>query len=187
MQTNLVKAGIRRFLMVIALAMVVNVALSSMAEAQQSAAGNRTGRFGFGAALGIHTDTPDGTALALGIYDDYYLTHEFSIGPLIQMGFTDDLFQVGLSAQAKFTFAVAGVPELKPHVQGGMGLIHADLDRRGREEDDTSYLIPLGIGAEYKLNNAVTLDNTFLFNFTDLDVRDENFFFTWLIGLKFQF
>lgn len=164
------------------------VAFTSFAEAQQYAADDRTGRFVFGAALGLQADTPDGTAFSLGFFDDYYLTHEFSIGPLIQMGVTNDLFQVGLTAQAKYTFDLADIPELRPNVQAGIGIIHAKLDRRGTgDESDTSYLIPFGIGAEYKLTNSVSLDNTFLFNFTNLDVRDENFFLTWLIGLKFPF
>ncbi len=188
MQTNLVKAHIVRFFIAVAIAVMVNGVLLSFAEAQQNATDNKTGKFGFGAALGLQTDTPDSTAYALGLYGDYYLTRRFSIGPLLQMGYTADLFQVGLTAQAKHTFDVAGFPELKPHVQAGIGFIHAELDRRGwRREDDTSFLMPLGVGAEYKLTDSVSLDTSVLFNFTNLDVRDEHFFFTWLIGLKFPF
>jgi len=167
---------------------VVILALTPFTEAQQKSQDQRTGGFIFGASLGLQADTPDGTAFALGFYGDYYLTHEFSVGPLLQLGFNDDLFQLGLTAQAKYTFNLADFPELKPHLQAGIGIIYSDLDRRGRrDEDDTSFLIPLGIGAEYKLTDWVSLDTTFLFNITNLDVRDENFFFTWLIGLKFPF
>ncbi len=178
---------IMRYLIGIIITMAI-VALTSFAEARQDAADGKTGRFAFGAAIGLQADTPDGTAFSLGLSGDYYLTHKLSIGPLLQLGFTNDLFQVGLTAQAKYTFDLPEVPKLKPNVQAGIGFIHADLDRRGwRREDDTSFLIPLGVGAEYKLTNSVSLDNTFLFNFTNLDVRDESYFFTWLIGLKFYF
>ena len=164
----------------------VIVALTFFSAAQGNAANPRTGTFAFGAALGLQANTPDRTAFALGLYGDYYLTREFSIGPLIQTGFTNDLFLFAPSAQAKYTFDLPGNPQLKPHVQAGLGIIHADLDPRGAsKESDTSYLIPLGMGFQYKLTDSVSLDNTFLFNFTNLGVRDEKFFFTWLIGLKF--
>jgi opacity protein-like surface antigen len=168
--------------------LVVLFALTQFARAQQKSAEEKTGSFVLGAGLGFHADTPDDTAFAFGITGDYYLTHEFSIGPLLQMGFTEDLFQIGLTAQAKYTFDLREIPQLKPHVQAGLGFIYADLDRSGRkDEDDFSFLIPIGIGAEYQLTKSIWLDTTFLFNITNLDVRDENLFFTWLIGLKFPF
>jgi hypothetical protein len=167
---------------------VVFLGLTQFAEAKQEYTDQRTGSFIFGVGLGLQASTPDGTSFALGLSGDYYLTQGFSIGPLLQMGFTGDLFQIGLSAQAKYTLDLAKIPELKPHIEGGLGFIYSDLDRDyWRDEDDVSFLIPVGIGAEYRLTNSISLDTNFLFNFTDLDVRDENFFFTWLVGLKFQF
>ncbi len=160
--------------------------LTPFAEAQVQSADRRTGRFIGGAGLGLQADTPDGGAFALGLNGDYYLTQEFSIGPLLQMGLTGDLFQLGLTAQAKFTLDLKGIPELKPHAEAGIGFIYSDF-KRDRHEDDTSFLIPLGIGAEFRLNNALSLDSTFLFNFTDLKVRDEHFFFTWLVGVRYRF
>jgi opacity protein-like surface antigen len=168
---------------------VVFLALTQFAEAKQAlSADQRAGRFIFGAGLGFQVDTPDNTAFAFGLSGDYYVTQGFSIGPLLQMGFTGDLFQFGLTAQAKYTLDLAVIPALKPHIEAGIGFIYSDLDRgRWRDEDDVSFLIPLGIGAEYRLTNSISADTTFLFNFTDLDVRDKNFFFTWLVGLKYRF
>jgi len=187
MQKNLVKVNINHFVVWVVIAAVI-VVLTPIAEAQQYTADRRTDKFFFGAALGLMTDTPDSTAYAIGLYGDYYLTRGLSIGPLLQMGFTDDLMQLGLTAQAKYTFDLANIPQLKPHVQAGLGFIYADLDLgNGRSEDDTSFLIPFGIGAEYKLTDSISLDGTVLFNITDLDVRSEDFFMTWLIGLKFAF
>jgi opacity protein-like surface antigen len=178
----------KRRIICVAVILVVLFALTQFAKAQEKFAEERTGSFVLGVGLGLHADTPDDTAFALGITGDYYLTHEFSIGPLLQMGFTEDLFQIGLAAQAKYTFDLREIPKLKPHVQAGIGFIYADLDREGRkDEDDFSFLIPLGIGAEYQLTKSIWLDTTVLFNITNLDVKDENFFFTWWIGLKFPF
>lgn len=168
---------------------VVFLALTQFAEAQKvQSADQRAERFIFGAGLGLQANTPDGTAFALGFSGDYYFTQGFSIGPLLQLGFTGDLFQFGLTGQAKYTFDIKEIPALKPHIEAGIGFIYADLDRgRWRSENDVSFLFPLGIGAEYRLTNSISLDNTFLFNFTDLDVRDTHFFFTWLVGLKYRF
>jgi opacity protein-like surface antigen len=104
------------------------------------------------------------------------------------MGFTGDLFQLGLTAQAKYTFDIGQIPALKPHIEAGIGFIYANKDGRlWRDEDDSSFLIPLGFGVEYRLTKSISLDTNFLFNFTDLDVRDENFFFTWLVGVRYRF
>ena len=111
----------------------------------------------------------------------------FSIGPLIQTATSGDLFQVGLSAQAKYTFDLPRIPQLKPHFEGGLGFLHADLDRPGGDESDTGYLIPIGMGVEYKLTDRISLDTTLLFNFTDITVRNENFFITWLVGVRIPF
>ncbi len=169
----------------IALLVFIGIALASL---DADAAENRTGKFFLGASLGAQSDTADGTAFALGLYGDYYLTPNFSIGPLLQMGFTNDFSQFGLTAQAKYTFDIAGVPRLKPHIQAGLGLIYADIDNRSEgSRDDTSYLIPVGIGAEYKLSDSVLLDGSVMVNFNDLDFRDGDSFVTWFIGVKFPF
>jgi len=168
---------------------VVFFAFSQLANAQGvQSEDQRAGRFIFGAGLGLHAGTPDSTAFALGLNGDYYFTQGLSVGPLLQFGFTGDLFQFGLTGQVKYTFDIKEIPALKPHIEAGLGFIYADLDRSlGRSEDDVSFLIPLGIGAEYRLTNSISLDTNFLFNFTDLDVRDKNFFFTWLVGLRYRF
>ena len=170
-----------RFLAGFVITLVI-VALTSFADAS-----DRKGRFALGGALGFMTDTPDSTAFALGLSGDYYLTEGFSIGPLLQMGFTGDLFMIAPSAQAKYTFDLGGIPNLKPYAQAGIGFIYADLKRGGEKTNDTSFIIPFGLGAEYKLTNAISLDGTVLLNATNLDVRNENLFVTFLFGLKFAF
>ena len=164
---------------------------SGAADAQQipdSVA--RAGRFVFGAGLGLQANTVDDTAFSLGLSGDYFFTNNLSLGPLMQFGMTSDLFQFGLSAQAKYTFDLPRVPELKPHLEGGIGFLYANLDRPGRgNKDDTSFLVPLGVGLEYRLSPRLSLDTTAFFNFTDISVkdRDRNFFFNWLLGIKIPF
>jgi hypothetical protein len=149
----------------------------------------RTGQFTLGVDIGLQAATADATAFALGLSGDYFITHNFSVGPLLQFGFTDDLFQIGPTIQAKYTFDLPANPKLKLHLQGGIGFIHAELDRSVLPDtNETSFLIPLGFGGEYRLNRQISIGSTLLFNITDLDnVRNENFFFSWLTGVRFRF
>jgi opacity protein-like surface antigen len=164
-------------------------ALTPFTEAQGvQSEEERTGKIILGGGLGLMADTPDGTAFALGLSGDYYFTQGFSVGPLLQMGFTGDLFQLGLTAQAKYTFDIEQIPALKPHIELGIGFLYADRNRSAkRDEDDVGILFPLGLGVEYRLTKSISLDTSFFFNFTDVDVGDEEFFFTWLVGVKYRF
>jgi hypothetical protein len=104
----------------------------------------------------------------------------------VQFGLTDDLFQFGPSVQLKHTYDID--QRLTANLQGGIGFIYAELERRGRDRDDTSFLVPLGGGLEYRIGNDISLGTTVLFNFMDLDrVRSENFYLSVLGGLKFRF
>ena len=165
--------------------------LGTAVEAQDVPASvSRAGRFVFGTGLGLQADTLDSTAFAVGVGGDYFFTNNISLGPLMQFGVTSDLFQMGLTAQAKYTFDLPQVPQLKPHLEGGIGFLYANLDRPGSgNKDDTSFLIPLGVGVEYRLSPRISLDTTAFFNFTDINVRnsDQNFFFTWLLGVRIPF
>ncbi len=179
----------KRLILTSGIILLVCLLLPVAAAAQQQRIESRTGKFTLGVDIGLQAATADATAFAVGLSGDYFITHNVSVGPLLQIGVTDDLFQIGPTIQAKYTFDLPANPELKPHLQGGIGFIHADLDRRGQpDRDDTSFLIPLGFGAEYRLNQQISIGSTFLFNFTDLeDVRNENFFFSWLTGLRVRF
>jgi hypothetical protein len=172
---------------VVLLALTTGVAVRAQDPAGPEAV-SRAGRFSLGGGLGLMGGTVDDEAFAVGVQGDYYFTNELSVGPLLQMGFTGDLFQLGLSAQVKYTMDVRQIPALKPHVEVGLGFIYANLDRGSRSADDVSFLIPLGFGLEYRLSRRLSLDTTFYLNFTSLDPgKHDNFFATWLIGAKVPF
>jgi hypothetical protein len=50
-----------------------------------------------GAPVGFLSNTPDGTAFAFNLHADRFLQRNVSFGPLLQLGFTGDLTQVGFS------------------------------------------------------------------------------------------
>jgi len=129
-------------------------------EAAELQPGTWTG----GGGLGILGSTPDGSAFAMNGNLEYLLNERVSVGPLLQMGFTDDLTQVGLSAQGKYYLDVPGTSNRgKLALQSGLGFVHADFLR-----DDTSWLVPMGVGYEYTLDAGTTLTANALVNFTNL-------------------
>ncbi|HSF67884.1 MAG TPA: hypothetical protein VLA67_10705 [Nitrospiraceae bacterium] len=129
------------------------------------AAEPQTGAWSGGVAIGFLGYTPDGTAFATNLHADYFLSRQLSVGPLAQLAVTGDLFQIGVSGQGKYWLDLHGLdPRLKLNLQGGLGVLHAD-----HHSSDTSFLIPIGVGLDYALNNQVSLISTFLLNFTDVD------------------
>ena len=119
-----------------------------------------------GGTMGFLANTPDDTAFALNFNADANLNRQAAIGPLLQLGFTDDLALVGLSGQGKYSIPLTQVHErFKVILQVGIGFVHAD-----RGPSDTSFLIPLGIGVDYQINSQLAFKSDFLLNFTDLDL-----------------
>jgi hypothetical protein len=152
---------VRGFVQVVCLTGLVSVATGSVTAAAEPPAGTWSG----GAAIGFLGNTPDGTAFATNVHADYFLTRQISVGPLAQFAVTGDLFQVGLSGQVKFWLNLPGVDNrLKVNLQGGLGFLYAD-----RHSSDVSWLIPIGVGVDFALNQHLNLMSTFLLNFTDVE------------------
>jgi len=144
----------------------------------------RSGAWSGGAAIGFLANTPDGTAFATNVHADYFLNHQISVGPLAQLAVTGDLFQFGFSGQGKYWLDLPGLDKrLKLNLQGGLGFLHADL-----HTSDTSFLIPIGVGLDFALNQQVSLISTFLLNFTDIDTgrgTDTNVMPGLTFGIRF--
>lgn len=136
-----------------------------LGDAFLQAAEPKTGAWSGGGAIGFLGNTPDGTAFAANLNADYFITHQLSIGPLAQIAATGDLSQIGFSGQGKFWIDLPELDKrLRLNLQGGIGFLHADL-----HTSDTSWLIPIGIGLDYAMNEKLSLTSTFLLNFTDVN------------------
>lgn len=122
------------------------------------------GRWSGGGGLGMLWSTPDGTAFAMNGNVEYFLSDHVSVGPLVQVAFTGDMTQAGLSGQGKYWIDLPGTGGRgKLNLQSGVGFMHADFLR-----NDTSWLVPLGVGYEYALSSGQSLTAAFLLNFTNL-------------------
>lgn len=161
------------------------IGIVSMADVGSSGAAEpRAGAWSGGVAIGFLGYTPDGTAFATNVHADYFLNRQISVGPLAQLAVTGDLFQIGVSGQGKYWVDLPGLdPRLKLNLQGGLGFLHADL-----HTSDTSFLIPLGVGLDFALNEQVGLTSTFLLNFTDVNTgrrTDANVMPGLTFGIRF--
>jgi hypothetical protein len=134
--------------------------------------------------LGVIGNTTDGTAFALNMGFDRFLTPNLSVGPLMQLATTPDLFQTALSGQVKLWLDLKkGTNPLRVALQGGLGFVHAD-----HLLDDTSFLIPIGIEATLGLTSRLELASSFLLNFTDLDTglgNTTNIMPSWTVGIRY--
>jgi hypothetical protein len=144
---------------------VAPAASKASLPAERSYVSERTARpWTAGGGIGLLGSTPDGTAVALNGYADYRFDEHFSLGPLLQLGFTGDMAQVGLSGQGKYRASLPGTEGRGALVlQSGVGFVHAD-----RGPADTSWLVPIGAGIEYEVSPDLSLESTMLVNFTDL-------------------
>jgi hypothetical protein len=175
----------QKHLMLISTIVSVLAVMIPVSVTAQQTAGQRTGRFTLGVDIGAQFATADSTAFGVGFSGDYFLTDNLSIGPLLQIGVTTDLFQFGPTAQLKYTYDID--QRFKANLQAGAGFLYAHYTK-GPNRHDTSFLIPVGPGLEYNLTNDISLGTTLLFNFTDLsNVKNENFFVSLLGGLKVRF
>ncbi len=167
---------------------ILLVSLFPLILSFSAGAEGETGKVRIGTDIGFHAGTVDDTDFALGAYGDYFLSDQFGVGPLLQFGITDDLFQFGMSIQAKGLFEVFDYSNLFLEVQAGLGFIHADLDMKDTTRSDTSVLVPLGIGLEYRLSEQVSISSKLLFNITSLELRgmaDDEFHTSVFFGLIF--
>jgi hypothetical protein len=144
--------------------------VACFADGPLHAAEPKTGAWSGGGAIGFLGNTPDGTAFATNLNADYFVTPQVSLGPLAQIAATGSLFQFGLSGQAKLWFDLPDLDKrLRLNLQGGIGFLHANL-----RASDTSWLIPIGIGLDYALDEKLSLTSTFLINFTDIHTSRGN-------------
>ena len=128
-----------------------------------------SGEFGkqwaLGASGGFMSSTPDGNAATMNLQGEYFVTPEASVGPMVQLGVTDNMTMTGLSMQGRYYLPVGGTNRRgRVNVQGGLGFAHAEF-----QDDDTSWLIPVGVGYDYELDSGMSLSVNGLVNFTHLD------------------
>lgn len=129
-------------------------------------------RWGFGSGLGFTAGTVNDTVFTLGFNLDYYVDRNFSVGPMMLISPTGDLFQIAFAGVGRYHFRLNNGVNLVPFV--GFGLIHADLDKGTGpsriDRNDTSWYVPIGISLEYQVIRNVALSSTLIVNLHDINL-----------------
>ncbi|WP_447978432.1 outer membrane beta-barrel protein [Candidatus Nitrospira bockiana] len=131
----------------------------------------QAGRWSGGAGLGFMGNTPDGAVdFAFKGHADYFIAPNLSIGPLGQYAGAGNDFLFGLSAQAKYWWAIPGDNRAKVVFQGGLGFVRAGIKDRdsGIADTSASFLLPIGVGFDYAVTKQLAVTADFLLNFTSL-------------------
>jgi len=123
-------------------------------------------RWGFGSDLGLTSGMVNGTVFTLAFNGDYYLDRNFSIGPMMQISPTSDLFQVSFAGVGRYHFRLNNGINVVPF--SGIGLLHVDVGRIDRS--DTSWYIPIGVSLEYQAAHNLALSSTLIVNLHDINL-----------------
>lgn len=143
--------------------------------------------WGFGTDIGFLADTTDDTVFTLSFQGDYYVDPQFSLGPQLLISPGGDLTQITFAGISRYHFPLGAV-NIIPF--GGIGLVYADLEQGGREDDDVSYSFPFGATAAFTVGRTVSLASTLIFTFQDIDLENrmnsDNFNIGLLFGFRFK-
>jgi len=143
--------------------------------------------FGFKAGLGFTADP--GTFL-MGFQGDFFITPNFTLGPLIQLGVSDNnfLFAPTLNLGAMFDLPMDGFERFKPILHMGLGLAYLDWDGAHGHHSEARFLINFGLGFEYFITDYFALGTDLIFNVLPVELDDTHFFVAWqIVTVRFQF
>ena len=105
-----------------------------------------------------------------------------SVGPLFQLGFSDDHVLVAPTLEVYLTPRLTDdLRDIHPYAHMGMGFMYLEKDHRraGRDEKDADFLLATGLGVEYAVQQNLFVGTGFLFDFVPAGVAGERFIFGW--------
>jgi hypothetical protein len=172
---------------VIALLLSTTAAFAQSRSASDDEQDEDRVRVSLGASLGFFADDPGG--VNLGFEMPINVNRNFSIGPWATVGLADDFLLVFGSANFRYHFDVfesRKLRKLRPFLQGGMGVAYYDDDRT--RDDDTGFLLNMGLGADYEITDHVILGSNMMFNTVPTFRPSRAFYWTWqFLSLRYRF
>jgi hypothetical protein len=107
-----------------------------------------------------------------------------SVGPLFQLGFSDDNVLFAGTLQAYLTPRLEdSLRDWHPYGHMGMGFIYLEDDDRvpGRDEEDAAFLFTVGTGVEYALSDSFYMGTGFLFDIIPTGAVGDRFVWGWQV------
>jgi hypothetical protein len=149
---------------------------------------SKESRWSARASLGFTTG-PETFLMTLEV--PWAINRMVSVGPLFQLGFSDDDTLFAPSLQFYITPRLDGDLEaLRPYGHLGMGFVYLENDDRapGRDEEDVDFLFTTGLGVEYALRDDILMGTGLLFNIVPAGAVGQRFVFGWqLLTFRVRF
>lgn len=105
-----------------------------------------------------------------------------SVGPLLQLGFTGNVFLFAPSANARYTVDVPHRPQLKPFAEAGVGFL---ISKEKNHGTFGSGLFLIGGGVDYMIRENIGVGGKSYLNFAPGPGQD--FFASFLGGVSFHY
>ena len=117
---------------------------------------------------------------------------EVAVGLGMQLGVEDDFVIVSPMIFGRYIFDMSGftnevAKQMQPFVQGGIGISHIDADTRGRDRDDTDFLMSIGAGFDFPLDDSISVGTRMLVNVIPAEVLSQRVYFSWeMISVRYN-
>jgi len=175
---------VRTIFCVLVSALCVGMANAQSTDARGS---DDAGRFSVRAGMGF---TSDPETFLTGFDFSYALRRDWEVGLLLQIGAGDRKTLVAPTINTRFypDFGLQRskndfVRGLRPFLHGGLGLMHYDLDLPNRRDaDDTEFLMNMGVGADFQLNEHFSVGTQMTFNVIPDGVFGDKFVYSWQLA-----
>jgi hypothetical protein len=172
----------------IALFLLLQLFVATGAFAQNQYSGNDRawavrGGIGF-------TDGPD--SFLMNFDFETMAREQVAVGLGMQLGVEDDFVIVSPMIYARYIFDMSGftnevAKELRPFLQGGTGLTHISVDNRGGDDDGTGFLLSIGGGVDYPLDDSISIGSRMLINVIPGEALNQRVYFSWeLISVRYN-
>lgn len=139
------------------------------------------GRPTLGLGIGF---TIDPETFLIGGKFDLPLAYGFSLGPLVQIGLSDDDKLYAFSGNVKYTFSIPEAPKVLPSLEAGAGVLVSDQDRGKNDDTEASFLIVVGGGLDYMITEHFGLGAHVYAN--PAAGAGEDFFVSFLFGVNIR-
>jgi hypothetical protein len=105
-----------------------------------------------------------------------------SLGPLVQMGFTDDEVLFAPTLQVYMHPPLRDdLRKFRPYASLGLGFMYLKKDTNRGNKDEAGFLIAGGVGVEYELTERLWIGTNMLFDFLPERTTREHFVWGWQI------
>ena len=140
-------------------------------------------RFAVRGGIGF-TEGPDSFLMNLDI--ETMARDEVAVGLGLQLGVDDDFVILSPTLFTRYIFDFSGfenktMKKLRPFLQGGAGLTYMEENRPGRDRDATDFLINIGAGVDFPLDDSISIGTRMLVNLIPGEVLDQRVYFNWEI------